>query len=66
MRSCDDFSDALTGFEPVNYKDIRDGTLNTDYSVVSSIIMLLSSNTECIFQGYNSYICVSDVIGQTV
>ncbi|KAF3510643.1 hypothetical protein F2Q69_00002676 [Brassica cretica] len=33
MRSCVDFSDALTGFEPVNYKDIRDGTLNTDYSV---------------------------------
>ncbi|KAL0675079.1 hypothetical protein Bca4012_003060 [Brassica carinata] len=33
MRSCVDFSDALNGFEPVNYKDIRDGTLNTDYSV---------------------------------
>ena len=33
VRSCDDLPDALTGFEPVNYRDILDGTLNTDYLV---------------------------------
>ncbi|KAF3539738.1 hypothetical protein F2Q69_00020231 [Brassica cretica] len=33
VRNCDDLPDALTGFEPVNYRDIIDGTLNTDYLV---------------------------------
>ncbi|CAN7012864.1 unnamed protein product, partial [Brassica oleracea var. botrytis] len=33
VRNCDDLPDALTGFEPVNYRNIIDGTLNTDYLV---------------------------------
>ncbi|CAF2055160.1 unnamed protein product [Brassica oleracea] len=33
VRNCDDLPDALTGFEPVNYRDIIDGTLNMDYLV---------------------------------
>ncbi|KAF3510644.1 hypothetical protein F2Q69_00002677 [Brassica cretica] len=44
MRSCVDFSDALTGFEPVNYKDIRDGTLNTDYSVARLLRLLVKTS----------------------
>ncbi|CAN6869645.1 unnamed protein product [Brassica oleracea] len=31
VRCCDAFPDELTGFEPVNYRDILDGTLNIDY-----------------------------------
>ena len=31
VRCCDALPDELIGFEPVNYRDILDGTLNTDY-----------------------------------
>ncbi|CAN6873736.1 unnamed protein product [Brassica oleracea] len=33
VRCCDALPDELTGFEPVNYRDILDGSLNTDYLV---------------------------------
>ncbi|KAG2328433.1 hypothetical protein Bca52824_011161 [Brassica carinata] len=33
VRCCDALPDELTGFEPVNYRDILDGLLNTDYLV---------------------------------
>ncbi|XP_056851835.1 replication protein A 70 kDa DNA-binding subunit C-like [Raphanus sativus] len=33
VRCCDDLPIELTGFQPVNYMDILDGTLNTDYLV---------------------------------
>ncbi|KAJ4877927.1 replication protein A 70 kDa DNA-binding subunit C-like [Raphanus sativus] len=35
VRFCDDLPIELTGFEPVNYRDILDGTLNTDYLCVA-------------------------------
>ncbi|KAL0667759.1 hypothetical protein Bca4012_030463 [Brassica carinata] len=34
VRSCDALPDELTGFQPVNYSDILDGSLNTDYLIV--------------------------------
>ncbi|CAN6908126.1 unnamed protein product [Brassica oleracea] len=42
VRNCDDLPDALTGFEPVNCRDILDGTLNTDYlvDVIGQIVEL--------------------------
>jgi len=33
VRCCDALPDELTGFQPVNYSDILDGSLNTDYLV---------------------------------
>ncbi|KAH0868343.1 hypothetical protein HID58_075365 [Brassica napus] len=42
VRSCDDFPDALTGFEPVNCRGILNSTLNTDYlvDVIGQIVEL--------------------------
>ncbi|CAG7910356.1 unnamed protein product [Brassica rapa] len=42
VKSCDDLPEALTGFEPVNYMDILDGTLSTDYlvDVIGQIVEL--------------------------
>ncbi|XP_013650905.1 replication protein A 70 kDa DNA-binding subunit C-like [Brassica rapa] len=42
VKSCDDLPEALTGFEPVNYMEILDGTLSTDYlvDVIGQIVEL--------------------------
>ena len=33
VRSCEQLPEDLSGFEPVKYKDVLDGTLNPDYLV---------------------------------